>query len=176
MPHEYFPLRYRCNNSERWLLWFSEEEDGVVTDGHGAVPSFHSLAALEAYACSRGFVPGEAPALLHDLDKTEAWIEGRSAPAIDCENLLCAWNLFADVSRSVAGDFDADPAATDALYERLFFGSDAANHVLRPSDAPGFIPRFTERESDVIRATMAAGLVMFRRVVRPVDSAEPRIG
>jgi hypothetical protein len=170
MQRSYFALQYLLNGRVQYLLWYGSDVDGVVTDSDGTVPSFQSLEALRAYARSRGLEIKDETPKLHDLDSTESWIEMGDATSIDCENILSTWNLLADVSRSVAGNFDGDPDETDAVYERLFLGGDTANEVLRPKDEPIFRPRFSEAETTVMRKTLKAGLAMLRGAVQPPNS------
>ena len=170
MQRSYFALLYLLDGREQYLLWYGSDVDGVVTDSDGTVPSFQSLEALRAFARSRGLEIKEEAPRLHDLDSTEFWIEKGDASSVDCENLLSAWNLFADVSGSVAGNFDGDRDETNAVYDRLFLGSETANEVLRPKEEPIFRPRFSAAETSVMRKTLKAGLAIFRRVVQLPES------
>src|SRR5690606_30671715 len=63
---DHYKLLYRLDGAERFLLWFTSEHDGVVTDAE-FVPSFASEAALLAFASGSGIVVSEETPILHDL-------------------------------------------------------------------------------------------------------------
>lgn len=166
MERTQFALLYRLDGCERYLLWFSSDVDGLATNEDGSIPSFENLESLRAYALVRNLEIQDETPKMHDLDRTETWVENGATKAVDFENLLEAWNLFADVSRTVGQDFDSEPDKTNALYRRIFFGSDTANSVLRPKSEPIFKPRLTDTEVLTLQMILKSGLEIFRGVVQ----------
>lgn len=168
----YFALWYRLNASNRYLIWYTSDTDGLVINNRGCIPSFDSLAALYAYAQSCELMIQDEKPILHDLDYLETWLATAATTTVDCNHLLAAWNLFADISSSVAGDFDSDKHKTNACYQKLFGGSDTANDVLRPENEPIFIPQWSKASTEMIHKILSSGLTMFKRMVQPHHHAD----
>lgn len=122
MEPQYYILWYRLDGRDGFLIWYSDEKDGVYVNGDGYVPSFKDAASLVEYAKGRGLsVDTEGPILL-DLDVLGKWLEGKDVESIDPHSFNGAWNLFADVSRSINGVFDTDRELTQKIYNKLFWG------------------------------------------------------
>ncbi|MDQ1831882.1 hypothetical protein [Massilia scottii] len=170
MAVSYFALWYTLSADDAYLVWYSGDEDGVLLDAAGRIPSFASVAEVRRHADDLGLeLVDEAP-ILHALDRTLAWIDDADNTTVNCGNLLAAWNLFDDVSRSVGGSFDADKAATQDLYMKLFGGGDTANSVLRPEDAAVYCPAWSEEELALLRSTLRAGLSIFNNALMPMPA------
>jgi hypothetical protein len=159
-------LRYRLDARDACLIWISGRHDGVFVDPRRRkVTGFSSPAELREFARNRGIaLVGERPRL-HDLDKTAAWLAKKGDAPIDCDNLLAAWNLFADVSRSVDGGIDPGHAPGNRIHQKLFFGGATANTVLRPEQEPWYEPVWLEAEIATLRETLSRGLLAFRQAV-----------
>jgi len=163
MSREYHNLWYRLDDSDAFLIWYTDEKDGVIVDADEKVPSFQNTEDLLSFADSRDLpVSVEAP-ILHDLDFVAEWLKKEDIEPVDCQNFLAAWNLFDDVSRSVGGSFDADRKLTKKIYEKLFWGNNL------PSVTPegkSYHPAWTKRELKIIREVLGSGLSLFRNSVR----------
>ncbi|NHZ78697.1 hypothetical protein F2P44_05300 [Massilia sp. CCM 8695] len=170
MDVSYFVLRYKLSAADAYLVWYSGEEDGVLLDSAGRVPVFASEADLRRHVDDLGLELVDETPTLHQLDRTLAWIDDTESTTVDCDNLLVAWNLFDDVSRSVGGSYDADKAATQLLYMKLFYGGDTANNVCRPEDEAVYRPAWSEEELAILRTTMRAGLSMFNNALMPIPA------
>jgi hypothetical protein len=123
MTPAYFCLWYRLDHTDGYLIWFSNDQDGVVTQPDGIVPSFRDQEALRAYAASHQLMLEETAPLLHDLDAVARWLRRSLSADVDCDALLTAWNLFGDLAASVNADFDRDRDRTQRVYEKLFWGN-----------------------------------------------------
>lgn len=167
---KYFRLWYRLGARDAYLVWWSSDQDGdgVLVDTAGKVPSFSSIAGLCAYAHGRGLDLVDEKPILHDLDSTAKWVASTEDGPPDCDNLLAAWNLFSDVFSSTAGDFDADQSITHGVYDKLFYGGETANNVLKPKEEPRYAPKWSHEEIGLLRETLGQGLAMFERVLVPV--------
>jgi hypothetical protein len=163
MSRRYYILWYRLGGVDSYLIWYSNEEDGVFVDEGGAVPNFTDANALLKYADGRGIsVDTEEPNLLN-LDVLETWLKERDARLVDPNSFNGAWNLFADVSRSINGGFDTDHALTRKIYDKLFWGCNL------PAVTPAgeqYHPAWTRRELKIMRDVLSSGLQMFRSSVR----------
>ncbi len=163
MSRTYYPLWYRLDHTDGYLIWFSNEHDGVVTLPDETVPSFPRQEALRSYASSHQMELDATEPLLHDLDLVAQWIGSAFSPEIDCSSFLGAWNLFADLAISVNGDFDSDRIRTMHVYEKLFRGNN-----LPAVTPPGmrFTPQWSDDELMLMREILRDGLELFRKHVR----------
>ena len=129
MSRKYYILWYRLGGIDSYLIWYTNEEDGVFMDGRGVVPSFKDADALLQYADGRGIsVDTEEPTLLN-LDVLERWLKEGAGELIEPDSFNSAWNLFADVSCSVNGGFDTNRGLTQKIYDKLFWGSDVWTYL-----------------------------------------------
>jgi hypothetical protein len=171
-PQNHYACRYRLDGEDRYLRWFDGGpptwEDGVVLDDDGTVPAFGSIEEVAACALARGVALGEAGmfATLHNLDVVAAWLERPSAEEVDCDALLSAWNLVADVAVSVGAGLDPWADATIGVYQKLFWGNN-----LPAMTPPGerYVPEWDADEVGQIAEVLGEGLRVFRAAVRPVD-------
>jgi hypothetical protein len=162
MSRTYFRLWYRLDGADGYLIWFSNEEDGVVVAPNGTAPAFRDLAALQAYADSQHLDLLIEEPILHDLDNVAAWL-ARPVHAIDCDVFLTAWNLFADLAASTGAGFAPDDERTRQIYEKLFWDNN-----LPSMTPPGerYVPRWSAAERRTLRAVLGSGLALFRGRVR----------
>src|SRR5262249_21041764 len=112
---QFFNLWYRLDSEDRQLIWFADDEDGVLVDPEAQVPSFATLEALQEYAQNGDLTVDVKEGVLFDLDATSRWLDAPDTLSIDCVNTLNAWNLFADVARSVGGLFDVEGESTTKI-------------------------------------------------------------
>jgi len=165
MERKYYILWYRLDSSDSYLIWYSDEKDGVFVDESGTVPSFRDANSLVKYAESRGIsVDVEEPNLL-DLDVLGKWLKEKDVELIDSNSFNGAWNLFADVSLSTNGGFDSNQELTQKIYNKLFWGCNL------PSVTPEgeqYHPAWTKGELKIMHEVLSSGLQMFRRRIRKV--------
>jgi hypothetical protein len=165
MERTYFALWYRLDSRDRYLIWFTSERDnsdGVVTSSD-FMSIFNSKAELEKYAQINGFMPVDvSEPLLHNLDMIAKWLKMKKmkhARQVDCVHLLNAWNLFADVSKSVNGGFDSNQERTQKIYSKLFWGN---NLPTVTPEGRFYVPLWSGRELEIIHEVLKQGLLMFR--------------
>lgn len=163
----YYAVRFRLDHEERWLLWHTlddaegNEPDGVAVSQSGTLLVFHSQQSLTTYAHAEELLLNDEDPAFFNLDVVVHWL-GRKRPVkLDCEAFLNAWNLLADVSASIGGDFDTDKARTQQIYHKLFWGSNIS--AVTPVGRH-FTPVWRGRESRIIREVLREGLAMFRIV------------
>ncbi len=152
----YFICRYRLDDTDGYLIWYSNGSDGILCDADGSVACFSSPAELFRYAELREIEIELEDPVLHNLDAVAAWMRRDDAAGPDCNQLLRAWNLFTDLSASVHGDFDGDYGRTNIVYEKLF----------ECAGAPDTRVQWNGEELRVLRDTLGSGLDLFRRYVR----------
>ncbi len=173
MEKSYYPLRYRLDNKDRFLIWYSvpetsEDSDGVVMEANGKVPIFVSLDALLAYAKNKRIALEEGRQAFFDLASIDTWCKRKCSKlkgptGINCNDFLTAWNLFADMSRSIDGAVDFYPTKTRKIYEKIFWG---CNLPAVTPQGKSYIPLWSKSEKEIIRETMAHGLYLFRSSIK----------
>ena len=160
---KYYIIWYRLYGIDSYLIWYSDEKDGVFVDSNGFVPSFKDSDSLLKYAAERTIsVDIEEPILLN-LDRVNKWLEEKDVELIECNTFNGAWNLFADVSHSINGKIDPDPDLTLEIYNKLFWGCNL------PSVTPKgekYHPAWTQRELKIMAEVLGSGMQMFQERVK----------
>ena len=176
MSRVYYPVRYRLDHKDRWLIWHSDnleegmEADGVVVDQTGLVPIFRTLHGLAAYAEARNLLPLDTGrCAFYNFDVVEKWLKRKRPAQLDCVTFLDTWNLLADLSATVGGDFDPDKAKTQKIYSKLFWGSNPPA-VTPPGKC--YEPVWLGSESQIIRHMFREGLNTFRSRVKKAEEAQ----
>ena len=165
MSRIHYPVRYRLDHKERWLVWHTiedddgNEDDGVVVNQEGLMPVFRTRQSLLAYAQAKGLSLKEDSPTFYNLDIVQKWLKRKRPAQLNCVEFLSAWNLLADMSTSIGGNFDPDKDKTRKIYAKLFRGNNL------PAVTPAgkhYEPLWPGRESRIIRQVLRDGLVMFR--------------
>jgi len=164
---KYFPLLYRLNAEDRYLIWMSNESDRVVADDRGFVLTFEDISAVQAYADTRHYELKREEAKRQDLDWVATWLKKEGMP-VDCHEALAAWNLFSDVARSVhgtGGNFQQRDRQFPKVYPKLFWGNNLPSITPEGSH---FDPEWSPDEPTGLAEVLGAGLEMFQSCTRPV--------
>jgi hypothetical protein len=163
MTRTYYRLWYRLDHTDGYLIWFSNDDDGVVTQPDGTVPSFRDQEALRAYATFHQIDLDVMEPLVHDLDVVAQWLGRPRSAEIDSDAFLTVWNLFGDLATSVNGDCDGDRKRTQPVYDKLFWGNN-----LPAVTPPGkhYTPVWSDDELLLMREILHDGLLLFRKHVK----------
>lgn len=166
MSRVYSAVRYRLDQKDRFLIWYSDgpdgesEADGVVVNPAGRMPVFRTLQSLLAYAQAEGLSPLEEEGSgYHNLDVVAKWLKRKRPAKLDCVEFLNAWNLFDDISTTIGGRFDPDKDKTQKICNKLFWGNNLP--ALTPVGC-SYEPLWRGEESRIMREVLRAGLKMFR--------------
>ena len=95
--------------------------------------------------------------------------------ALDCNQILAAWNLFGDVARStgeIGGAFNESDQSLNAIYDKIFYGCNL------PSITPegeAYTPSWSRKELDAIRELLKIGFLMFQRVIDTPRNKQARV-
>ena len=162
MTQTYYALWYRLDQSDGYLIWFSDDVDGVITRPDGTIPSFDAQAQLNIYASDNQLGVAPMEPLLHDLDAVVSWLGHSLSANVDTTTCLTAWNLFTDCSASVNGDFDADHKRTKGIYNKLFWGNNLPA-VTPPGEE--YIPVWADDERLLLQEVLCDGLQLFQKYV-----------
>jgi hypothetical protein len=164
-PAIYYAYPYRLHGEVSYLIWFSNEHDGVLVDSAGRVPTFRRLEALRTYLAKLHLELSEVEQSVLDLDILRRWLKRPVRARIDCDRFLTAWNLFQDVANSLGDSaFDAERRRTGRVYDKLFWGCN-----LPSASPPGkhYVPLWSKRELGRLAAVLGYGLQMFEAAILP---------
>ncbi len=70
MTREYYVCQYKLKNKNCYLIWYSDDIDGVYKNSDEVIFAFNSKFQLTKYADEEGGVINENSSSLHDLDMT----------------------------------------------------------------------------------------------------------
>jgi hypothetical protein len=160
MAPEYFPCLFRLGNADHYVIWSSDDRDGLVRDG-GRVVAFPSLGELQAYAVQRELQIQPAEVGKYDWDSIERWCSAPEARAITADAFLNAWNMVVD-GLPARGQFDLFShvaGRNGPLYEKL---SRANNLPAMTPPGAEYYPVWTRAEVDALAQVMRLGIAEVR--------------
>ena len=155
----YFGLLYRLLGSYRWLLWYSDEVDGLYVDG-GRFPSFGSAEALSSYAADRGLPVDTVEATVHDVDAVLEWLSQPARIAVDSAQFLAVWNLAQDAASALGLNLSDRDELADRAYERLFRRSGPG--WIQRSEDPDLAADLTPEEKQRLAHVLGGGVALRR--------------
>ncbi|MGE5681577.1 MAG: hypothetical protein ACM34K_11935 [Bacillota bacterium] len=164
MEKEYYILRYRLDKRDSYLIWYSDETDGVITNTTGEVISFRSLEELLEYASMNRIVIDQEETIMNNLDLVAEWIDGNDPDLINFTEFNGIWNLWTDIAGSTGRNFDVDMDEADKIYDKLFQGY---NVPAVNSEGKEHITEWEEDEIRVLKELFTNGMAMFRDVIKP---------
>ena len=162
---KYFPHLYRLDAEDRYLIWISNESEGVVADAEGFVLTFNDADAVRSHADLKHYQLEDEEPILQDLDWVGTWLNTPGMP-VNCVEALNAWNLFSDVARSIQGRgraFERLDPQFPGIYRKLFWGNNLPS--LTP-EGKHFTPQWSPDEITALTEVLGAGLEMFRSCTR----------
>jgi hypothetical protein len=166
MARKHYQVRYRLDGAESYLIWFSDESDGVVVELDGSVPTFRTQPDLWTYAERRGLaLEAEEPSEF-DLDAVERWLSRPDRGAIECAHFLDAWNLFGDIASSKGcAAFETASRSAGVVYDKLFWGNN-----LPAVTPPGehYVPAWSDAEVAELHRILSDGMALVRELGRVI--------
>ena len=153
-----YPCRLRINQTELFVIWYSDERDGFVRDQGDRLLVTSTSAALAAAAEAHDVALVKDEAAEYDFDRIRAWCLAPSAEGIDCAAFVDAWNFFDDLAGLSDGadtPYTRLSRAGAARYDKLFWGCNLP--AVTPA-AERFEPDWEAAEVGEIRRLLAAGL------------------
>jgi hypothetical protein len=140
----YYPLYTVLSQKYLFLLWFSNDIDGVVVENNKIV-TFASLHEISDYAKSKQINLMTSDFILHNFDNITLWLEDYENKDINCVEILNIWNLLTDIAQTLKIEFIGNhkDKVTSKIYDKLFFGNNL------PAITPNgkfYIPTWTKLE------------------------------
>ena len=161
---EYYELPYNFSGKQRFLVYFTNDHDGVATDEAGRILSFASPAAIQEF-CKMKKWKVQAPNLRLDLDQVGQWLKTVDGDNLDCVNLYHTWNLLGDIATSLgkADDFPGYDEDHMAIHEELFWGCNLPG--MAPPDRP-YRARLSEEEVESLQHVLRTGVELFLKNIK----------
>ena len=153
------PCHVRLGALAYWVVWYSDDTDGVATGRNGFVRTWSSSESLR-----QDCVEVDLDASV-ELDLGTVLTPPRATP--DCKDILDIWNFLTDVHRTVGlPDFErvAPRRTVDRVYGKIFSGCNLP--TLTPKGQT-YNPVWTRAEERVLRRVLQKGIAAFSRVVQP---------
>jgi hypothetical protein len=134
MPDDFthYVIRGLLDGPATFLLWYTDERDGLVREPDGRLLRAPSPEAMTEAVGERGLRAEAGDEQCYDLDAIAAWCRSPTPAGIDCPAFLDAWNLSDDsagthgpadrVARPDA-DYVTLSRASSAAYDKLFWGN-----------------------------------------------------
>lgn len=156
---DYYELPIQLDGERHWLVYYQNDEDGVLVDENRNVLAFSSVEPLRAYARKKRIKPQEARKFI-DFDALEVWLK-KPMPTADCPTLYAAWNLLGDIATSLGEGvhYLGYERRYQYLQEELLWGCNLPGPWA--SDQP-YIPEFSEREIGMLAEVLRGGVRLLR--------------
>jgi hypothetical protein len=152
----YYICCVKLNHSNIYLIWYSDESDGIVLGEDKKLLTFSNQKLLRSFAEKQKIKLQKVGAALHNMDIVQTWLWNPTR-RIDCFEFLLAWNLFTDVSTSLNENFKGNRKSIirNMVYDKLFFGNNL------PSITPvgkKYFPKWSLIEIAVLSSILKDGL------------------
>jgi hypothetical protein len=161
MKRSYFILWYRLTKKNRYIIWYSDEEEGVLVDNNNKIPVFKKIKKLKQFAVQENIKIEDGKPILHNLDAVRIWLNKGTKGDINCKKILAAWNLFIDVATSLQIDakkLQAYSGKSNKVYKKIFWGNNLP--VVTPSRKK-YIPIWNSKEIRLIKKIIRFGFSIF---------------
>lgn len=158
---QYYSCRIRIQNQVGWIIWFTNDIDGVYLDESGSLPVFKSHTQLSTHLRNRGLGITKGSNNLTDFDYQPT--QGR----VNCVQVLNLWNLIEDVQRTIGKRRKGSKLASK-VYENIFYGNNLPS--INTSERV-YKPVFTQAEFRVITAIISTG----RRILTDILKWHKRV-
>lgn len=158
---EYFALPVKWEQRQLYLLYYCNDQDGVVLAGEGRILWAQSLEELEKAARQRKLKLQEPMDLL-DLAELQTWVKSRHTRLPEAGGLYRCWNLLGDIATSLdkADAYLGYDSDFSSIHEELFWGS----------NLPGFSQSQERYQVDLsqgeiknLKAIFRSGLEIFQQ-------------
>jgi hypothetical protein len=140
---EVFPVVVKfegCQNIYGWCIG-GDDNDYLITDGNNKLLAFRSIEELVGFDKEK-YAVYEDQTAEYDFDaisKSRYYINN----AVNCEELLNAWNLFGDIAHTTKLKFIGDSRLYNYEYEKLFCGCNLPSVV---KEGRIYIPTWRSKE------------------------------
>jgi hypothetical protein len=117
----YFPFTFIAENIKYCCIWYSDKEDGFVTESE-KVKSFADMNQLISYVVTHNLKIAEETTVLF-VDGFTHWL--KEPTDFDCGEFLMFWNVITDLAHSSDNEFYGakNTITLNSIYDKLYIGS-----------------------------------------------------
>lgn len=160
---EYYPVSIKYLQKELFLLWFSDDIDGVVVEKN-KILIFASMQEILAYSKTKNIDIVIDAITLYNFDKITLWLSKYKNEKIICHEILNIWNFFTDISKSLNIKFIGNnkDKITNKIYNKLFWGSNL------PSVTPKgkfYIPIWRKSKRKKLAKILTEAMLIFKNYI-----------
>jgi hypothetical protein len=157
---EYFELPLDQQGTRRWVIYYTNDQDGMATDKDNKILAFAQVEGAQAYAKKKKWKikPGMEP---FDLDQVELWCKSFDTDSLDCPALYRCWNLLGDVSNSLGlgSTFLGYSDSAMKIHEELFWGCNLPG--MAPVDNP-YRAKLSGEQVELLQEVFQEGLKLIK--------------
>lgn len=138
-----------------YIIWISDEVDGVLVDDDHKIIVFKTEAGLTLF-WQENIKNADIEITTYNLYKIQHWLSDPYS-GFDCNEFLNLWNLFTDIAESTKLQFigDVKNEIRNSVYEKLFNGSDG--YWAEDPD-----PVFNDEEINALAGVMQNGIDLLK--------------
>ena len=161
---EYYYIKIEFEGNRSYTLWYSDDEDGVLTE-KSKITSFSTLSELKEYTIVNKLYTPNDSVTEYDFDIINKWAE-KPSELIDSKMCIDYWNIFTDISKSIGIPFigNFDTGITIDIYNKLFYGSNVS--AIR-CDGEMYQPEWSEEELNQLAKIMKNGICLLSNSLKP---------
>lgn len=168
---EYFILPVTWEKTTLYLIYFSNDDDGIVMSPEQKFAMASSRAEALALAKKRKLSLQEEEMELLDLGVIQSWVNSRSMKVPEANLIYRSWNFFGDVATSLklADHYLGYDEDYISLHDELFWG---CNMPGLTQSAERYEVDLSQSEIRNLRSILRSGLEIFRQGLSPVASEQ----
>ena len=173
---KHYPLHYRLNSSERYLIWSTDTLgnywDRLFSPDDSQITAFTSLDVCQQFVERQDFtLELEADPVLHDFDAARTWAQSPDGRYEARNNAFAVWNLLGNAYESLPvqlEDLHSILVRSHGVYDRLFYGSGLPAGT---RDGEEYNPRWTDGDISDLQRVFDLGVDQFNAVITLYDGA-----
>lgn len=152
----YFVISFICNNKEYFCIWFSDEDEYILSKDSRLI-SFTEKNALLTYVCENNISLENEDIVQYNVDDILMWCKDSLKLDIECDKFIDFWNICADAAKGMNVHFIGTERKFDSLYEKIFLGNNITN-----ASSQEYIPIFSDNEIKTLKSIFTDGIELIK--------------
>ena len=165
---KYYLCELLFDRRRLYVVWYSDEVDGLVRLKDGKIASFADERQARAFCRENGISIMLEPPAVYDFDKVAMWCDSPASGSIEPTAFLNAWNMLED-ARGLRLDAHLPEISSQRagkIYDKLFFANDLP--AVTPRGA-SYEPIWSEGEIELLSRIYRVGLVELRVGIQEIS-------
>ena len=157
---EFYPLKFKVNQTEYCTLWYTDEIDGFLQDENKKIKFFANVGEAKAFTESKGYsIDSEVLQITDDI------LKKLDMQILDCNVIITCWNILSDMAKSIDCDFLGDSKSEEIqnIYDKLFYGCNLPSLKKSGED---FLPKWADDEKNLIKKVLKNGFEVLQRALK----------